>query len=443
MDPWRAAEAASPTAADLATRSASRQTGTQRQGGTRCEGSSQLEGWVEAASQDAPRRGRHRNHLAAQHDIGCEPWTRSAIRPRDRQQAAVLQRGRQRPGDAVMGSRRPGAIDSRRAGAEQRVGRVKALIARRAEDRTRLARSRARRAERRRQSERDRTESPMPRSCSLPAQPCSAGCHKRSGLRYATGNSRRQHRPGRNVGAVDEDRVADQAPSPSRQPSPTIAGPSMRTPAPSSTPSPRQRRTSPRPVKGLAARTPSATSGGRDLDLDERRSARRGFPDAARRDCRCRSSRRRSHASRRGRRHRSGPGRRPSPSRRTRLVLGPRRLARPRRGKEIEDLRPEHVDAGIGQVRQRLRAGRASPGTPGCARPRRRSRRRTGRCRRPVSWQASRPRHGDSWNSRIALRSMSVSASPEIDQEGVAEKAGDVSNPAGGAEQRLLVAVGE
>ena len=49
----------------------------------------------------------------------------------------------------------------------------------------------------------------------------------------------------------------------------------------------------------------------------------------------------------------------------------------------------------------------------------------------------------DSWNSRIAARSMSVSASPAMTRKESPRKLGDVADPARGPEQLLLVAVGE
>ena len=199
------------------------------------------------------------------------------------------------------------------------------------------------------------------------------------------------------------------------------------------------------PVRGRWRRgCPGETSGAPGIDLDLAGERVECCPGAARRGCLCRSSRHRSRASRRGRRSRAARGRRPSPSRRTPPGRPARRACspRPRRGSgRRSPSRTCRCRSWPG--RRAPRRGRASPESPGCGPS------------EPVmttpNWLVSATRlvarvaipSWESWNSRIAARSMSVRASPEITRKESPRKPAAWRTPPAVPSSCLLLAVGE
>ena len=247
----------------------------------------------------------------------------------DRQQPAELQRR-----DQSRATPSCGAEDQARSSPAGPCPASGAAAARRRPQRVQTTASAAAgapagRAERRDQAGGDSVEQlhgPILRAGGARVARCSSG--KRQDLVTASG--RRCRRSGSPRPAARRRRAGStsrmQAPSPTRQPSPRIAGPSIRTPLAQLDPGADQDRAV---DLGVAERARGADAlrdlrrAGLDLDLPAQRVevALRAAP----RGCRCRSSRRRSRASRRARRPPAAPGRRPSPSRRSR----PGRRGRP------------------------------------------------------------------------------------------------------------------
>ena len=357
-DPRRVADALGAAPADLAA------TAAASQAGARAAARSARPG-----PRRSPRRDRSRGARRAAGAVGTGTTRRSAGRRGepldpvrhqlgDRQQAAELQRRDQVAGDALVRRRGPGAVEpggpaprSGSAAARRRAQRVQS-------DRLRSAGAPAGGAERRHQDGRAACRGSTPRSCGAPARAWRAECQKlRQDLATRARDAADQHaRPRGTSAPCKQDRVARagrrrrSGSRRRRSPGPGCArrrrSRRRRRPAPG--PRPRRRRAGwrsahPPPPRARRARP------------RPRRAARRSCPGAARRGCRCRSSRRRSRASRRERRPRAVPGRRPSPSRRTRRDhRRPGGLARPGRREEVEDLGAEHVDAAVGEVRERF-----------------------------------------------------------------------------------------
>ena len=147
---------------------------------------------------------------------------------------------------------------------------------------------------------------------------------------------------------------------------------------------------------------PLAISDPATLDPDDARQgvevALAQLPQRARR----RSSSRRSRGRRAGRRARAASGTRPAPNRRNPGRGSSRRSrARTRRCRSCRGSTAP-------------RPGPASPGSPGCGRRRSGSRRRAGSGRRPASAPACRSRRPRWCRAQSAVRSISVSASPEM-----------------------------
>ena len=197
----------------------------------------------------------------------------------------------------------------------------------------------------------------MARSCGPAARGWRAECRKRQAFVARPAMAPIRIAPGAARPLQAGSSRGCEAPSPIRQPSPTIAGPSIRTPSPRARP---RRRPAPAPStsapsSGLAARTPLRNLGRARARPRPRRAARRGCPGAARRGCRCRSSRRRSRASRRATSPSSRAGKTSiAQSAKPGGSSGPAALLVARRGEEVEDLGAEHVDAAVGEVGERF-----------------------------------------------------------------------------------------
>ena len=325
-------------------------------------------GAVGTGTTSPPRSAGRRQPLdAVGHQLG------------DRQQPAELER------------RRPASRATPSWGAEDQA-RVDARRARRRAAARASARRRAQAAQRRRLAaaepaagqRRGAARSTVPSaSSSLIAQSLAARrarvardwSGKRQGFCDAAATPPTSHRLGGELGRLraGSPRGPDRRPRRSGSRRRRSPGRAIRTPSPNSTPSPTS--TGPLdldPVERAGRAHAVGDLGRAGLDRDGTDAGRRSCPGAARRGCRCRSSRRRSRASRRGRRPRAAPGRRPSPSRRTAAGRrGRRALLAPGRREVVEDLGAEHVDAAVGEVGERLGRVAASPGSPGCARRRR------------------------------------------------------------------------
>ena len=272
----------------------------------------------------AQARGRHRHDLAAQRPGRRQPVDPLRHQRRHPQQPAELERGDEVAGDAFVRRRGPGALDAGRAarsaaaapppaagrsartGSASPAGQGRPHAAQSGGTRPATASSRnpmppiltargARVVARHRdKSVRDSTTGPRCRRRASPRPARSAPSSRIASRQIGAGADRAalaDHRPGRRCGL----------PPPTPTPAPISAGASTSAPSGSS-----------------AAHSPAATSGTPGSTCDRPAQGVDVALPAARRGCRCRSSRRRSRASRRGCRPRAAPGRHPSPSRRSR-----------------------------------------------------------------------------------------------------------------------------